>query len=122
MPLRGRGKTRERSGCIDGAPRCLRGGVACGRLFFCPVLAVLSSSIGDLDRLRVGDACAGLPAASKAFPQIFPELCGHLREHAPVAPVSEVVINRIPRRKIMRKHSLGTATPQHVKDRVDDGA
>ena len=75
---------------------------------------------GGLDRLTLEERGAGLAAlpsghAHVTAEQIVPTLPGAI-----VPPAPEVLIDDLPRGKVMRQQAPGTATAQDVEDRLQD--
>jgi hypothetical protein len=86
-----------------------------------PVVATLSSSYpGSLDRLAIHYARAGLGVPLQADPHTLAQSGVHPLPGSIQAPETEVVVDGLPGREVVRQQSPGTAAPDDVEDGVED--
>src|SRR3712207_2956449 len=84
------------------------------------IVSPLSSHTGSLDRLAVHYACAGLRISLEVYSQTLAQLRVQILPGTVDTPSSEVVVNGLPGRKLMRQQAPSTATADHVEDGVED--
>jgi hypothetical protein len=86
------------------------------------VVAPQAADAGSLDRLAVDDARTRLRIATQAHAYLFTQDRMEAFPGAVHAPLSKVVEDGLPRRKLVRQQAPGPADPHNVEDRVEDGA
>lgn len=82
--------------------------------FFSRVEAAFATSISRLYRLAVDSRNAGLLVSPGLLANLFPQPCVH------GFPSAEEVVDRLPRRKVVRQHAPGTAGPCNVEHGVEN--
>src|ERR671917_652037 len=80
----------------------------------------VSSHTGSLYRLRIHYARARLRISFEAYSQTMAQSSVYPLPGTVDAPSSEVMVDGLPRRELMRQQAPGTATAHHVEDGIED--
>src|SRR6266567_9017575 len=83
---------------------------------FGAIIAALFATIRRLDRLTVDDPRTGLAIASRLRPHALPQGRVDALPGTVETPEPEVVLDRLPRRKLVRQQPPGTAAADDVND------
>ncbi len=86
------------------------------------VVAAHAANAGRLDGLAVDDASAGLGIAAQAHPQPLPQHQMDPLPGAVEAPLSKVMVDRLPRRQVAGQQAPGPARPDDIEDGVENRA
>lgn len=102
-------------------PQSVYGDVNLTAVFlFSSVVARAPSALSSrVQRARVHNGGAGLGFSGAQLPQHRSHIMGHLLEHARFGPALGLLINDLPRRKIMGQVAPGASAAHHVTHRVE---